>query len=371
LFSGIKALFFTCFLIRYLYNLPDLKSGIKMGSVKNLEILKPATTENLGIGRFIFSDRYSVFDWGEMPDHIPHKGEAIALLGAHFFEKLESLGVPTHYAGLIEDAKAKKLSQLAKASNVMEVKLLRVIKPEFKDNTYNYSVYKNEKQSFLIPLEVIYRNILPAGSSVFKRLKDGEIKPQDLGLTKEPVPNQKLDKPIYDFSTKLEITDRYLKVKEAQEISGLSDPEMASLKKILDKVNDLITQESAKIGLVNEDGKIELGFDEMRQMIIVDVLGTLDECRFTYNEMPVSKEIARIHYRDTEWFNAVNEAKSKDRFNWKQICRLKPEPLPPRVKELISQVYRACTNEITQREWFKDTPPLKDILKEIKNGYAA
>ncbi len=42
----------------------------------------------------------------------------------------------------------------------------------------------------MIPLEVIYRNFLPPGSSVFKRLKDGEIKPQDLGLDRIPVPTR-------------------------------------------------------------------------------------------------------------------------------------------------------------------------------------
>lgn len=336
-----------------------------MGSVKNLEIIKEAAKNSLGVGRFIFSDRYSVFDWGEMPDLIPHKGEAIAVLGSYFFEKLGEQGVATHFDGLVEDGKAKKLSELGSVSSTMQVKLLRVLKPPLENNKYDYSVYKKEKENFLIPLEVIYRNTLPPGSSVFKRLKDNEITFKDLGLDKEPVPGQKLDKPIYDFSTKLEITDRYLKAKEAQEISGLSDSEMVILRKILDKVNKLITQEAAKIGLVNEDGKIELGFDERRNMLVVDVLGTLDECRFTYNEMPVSKEIARIHYRNTPWFDAVNESKKKDRHNWKEICALKPEPLPARLKTLISQVYCACTNEITGKVWFKDIPPLKELLEEI------
>jgi len=78
----------------------------------------------------------------------------------------------------------------------MEIKLLRVIKPGLKGNQYDYSMYQNEKGCFLIPLEVIYRNFLPPGSSVFKGLKDGEIKPQDLGLDRIPVPNQNLDNPI-------------------------------------------------------------------------------------------------------------------------------------------------------------------------------
>lgn len=337
-----------------------------MGSVKDLKILKKATPDNPGQARFIFSDRYSIFDWGEMPDHINYKGAAIALLGAYFFEKLEEIDIPTHYSGLVEDNTVKKLSEIKKPTNTMEVKLLRVITPELKGDRYDYSMYKSEKGNFLIPLEVIYRNFLPPGSSVFKRLKDGEIKPQDLGLDSEPRPNQKLDTPILDVSTKLEITDRYLTWAEAQQISGLSDNEIIKLKNLTNRVNDLITREFLKTGLVNEDGKIEVGHDSERRLMLVDVLGTLDECRFTLDGLPVSKEIARIYYRNTAWCQAVEEAKKKDRQRWKSICGLNPEPLPSGLKLLISQIYCACTNEITEHEWFKDVPPVKEILKEIK-----
>lgn len=337
----------------------------KMGSVKDLKILKIATINSPGRARFIFSDRYSIFDWGEMPDHIHYKGAAITLLGAYFFEKLEKMDIPTHYVGLVEDDTVKKLSEIKKPTNMMEIKLLRVIKPELKGNQYDYSIYKNEKGVFLIPLEVIYRNFLPPGSSVFKRLKEGEIRPEDLGLDSYPSPNQKMEPPILDVSTKLEITDRYLTWKEAHEISGLSDNEVIKLKELTSTVSELITKEFLKIGLVNEDGKIEVGFDYDRNLILVDVLGTLDECRFTYEGLPISKEMARIYYRNTEWYQAVEEAKGKDKHNWKDICRLNPQPLPPRLKLLISQIYCACTNEITENEWFK-VPILKDILKEIK-----
>jgi len=33
-----------------------------MGSVKDLEVLKKPTKARMGVGRFHFSDRYSVFD---------------------------------------------------------------------------------------------------------------------------------------------------------------------------------------------------------------------------------------------------------------------------------------------------------------------
>ncbi len=339
-----------------------------MGSVKDLRILEEPTKEQPGKGRFVFSDRYSVFDWGEMPDLIEHKGAAIALLGAYFFEKLEAMGIPTHYLGLVEDDQVNKISHIKSPVDTMEVKMLRVIKPEVKGDRYDYSPYQEEKGGFLIPLEVIYRNSLPPGSSVFKRLETGEAKPEDLGLEAMPVPNQKMDPPILDVSTKLEITDRYMTWDEARAISGLTTGEINDLKELVNTVNHLITREFAEIGLVNEDGKIEVGFDHQRRLMLVDVLGTLDECRFTFEGLPVSKEILRIYYRDCPWHLATEEAKAKDRQRWKEICPLSPEPLPPRLNQLVSQIYCACTNEITQKEWFKDTPPIREVMAEIK-GY--
>lgn len=337
-----------------------------MGSVKDLTIIQNPTQEHSGIGRFVFSDRYSVFDWGEMPDSIPDKGKSIAVLAAYFFEKLTEMGIQTHYLGLIENGKTTNLKYLQFPSNIMEIKLLRVIKPELKNDIYDYTIYKSEKGNFLIPIEVIYRNYLPAGSSVFKRIERGEIAPADLGLTQIPKPNQKLDKPILDVSTKLEITDRYMNWNEAMTISGMNEEELQLLKQLTLTINSLITEEFNKIGLINEDGKIEVGFDSNRNLIVVDVLGTLDECRFTYEGLPVSKEIARIYYRNTDWAKAVEEAKAKDRQHWKEICALQPPHLSERVVTLISQIYRSCTNLITGKEWFKNVSPLNIIVQEIK-----
>ncbi len=335
-----------------------------MGSVKDFKIVKPASAEESGIGRFIFTDRYSVFDWGEMPDHIPNKGASIALLSAYFFERLRELKIVSHYRGLVIDDEVRLLKEISEPTNIMEVDLVRVLRPELKAGKYDYSVYQKEKRNLLIPLEVIYRNSLPPGSSVFKRL---QIKPADLGLDHEPQPNQKLTRPILDVSTKLEITDRYLSWDEVRQMAGMSPDELDNLKSTTAQINGFISGEFARIGLVNEDGKIEVAYDENRRLIVVDVLGTLDECRFTYQGIPVSKEIARIYYRNTDWFKAVEEAKQKDRQNWKEICRLPPEPLPPGFRELISQVYCACTNEVTGRVFFKGIPVLSDILRQIKD----
>ena len=84
----------------------------------------------MGTGRFLFSDRYSVFDWGEMPDHIEGKGAALCLMGAYCFEQLEKLGVKTHYRGLVDEkGKAVRVGDLKEPSSIMEVALVNVYKP--------------------------------------------------------------------------------------------------------------------------------------------------------------------------------------------------------------------------------------------------
>lgn len=336
-----------------------------MGSVKDLIVLKEAKGKKPGIGRFVFSDRYSVFDWGEMPDHIVNKGKSICIVTAYFFERLEEIGIKTHYLGLVEEGKLKNLKDLKGPSDILAIKLLRVLKPSVIDGKYDYSIYKKERVNFLIPLEVIYRNSLPEGSSLLKRLKGGTWSLKDLNLDKMPKPGDILENPVIDFSTKLEKTDRYLKSDEAMEIAGLSGEEMEKLKDISLKVNSIITERAKEIGLFNEDGKFEFGFDQKRNLLLVDAIGTLDECRFTYEGIPVSKEIARIYYRKTDWFKEVERAKKIDKINWKSIVKSSPSPIPPELAESISLIYQAYANEITGREWFK-VPPLREILERIK-----
>ena len=336
-----------------------------MGSVKDLIVIEKPLKNKTGRGRFIFSDRYSVFDWGEMPDHIPNKGKSLCISAAYFFEKLESMGIRTHYLGLVEDGQLKRISDVKGPVDIMEVELFRVLKHPKTADGYNYSDYKKEDCNLLVPLEVIFRNSLPAGSSVFKRFEKGELELKELGLEKMPIPGENLEKPFLDVSTKLEESDRYLGWEEAQKIAHLSDNELEEIRKITLLINELIGQEANIIGLKYEDGKIEFGFDEDRNLVVVDVLGTLDECRFTFEGMPISKEIARLYYRKTPWFKELVEVKKKDELSWKDKVNLSPPPLPPRLKELISIAYCAFTNEITERVWFPKILAMKEILEEI------
>lgn len=345
-----------------------------MGSVKDLQLIQKPSQTATGIGRFVFSDRYSVFDWGEMPDHIDGKGAALCLMGAYCFEQLEKKGVKTHYHGLVENDIAVQTNKLKGPSNVMEVSLVNVYKPkttvEKGTILHDYSVYTSKLKNCLIPLEIIYRNGLPEGSSVFKRLEQGKITYQDLGLDHYPKPSEQLSKPIFDVSTKLEETDRYVTWSEAQKIAGLSDEELADVKEVLLKADETITEVAKKADLKNEDGKIELAFDENRKLMVVDVVGTLDECRFTYKGVHVSKEIARQFYKKTSWYTAVEQAKkeaeAKGVQDWKSLSKIQPPQLDPQLKNVISQMYMAAANEMSGKKLF-DTPKLAQVITEYKN----
>jgi len=345
-----------------------------MGSVKDLEVIKKPTKDAMGVGRFHFSDRYSVFDWGEMPDLIEGKGEALCMMGTYCFERLEEKGVKTHYRGLIDkNGKVVRFDELEQPSNVMEINLVNVYRPKayVQDGKlkYDYGIYTPTLKNFLIPLEIIYRNGLPEGSSVFKRIEQGLITVEDLGLDHYPKAGEKLRKPIFDVSTKLEEGDRYVSWAEAQRIAGFSDGELEEVKALLLKVDTVITEIASKAGLVNEDGKIELAFDPSRRLMVVDVVGTLDECRFTYEGLHVSKEIVRQYYRKTEWVRDVEEAKKKAEKegveDWKKLVKTKPPKLDTTLKNIISQMYLATANELTNHKLFT-IPSLAEVIKKYR-----
>jgi len=345
-----------------------------MGSVKDLQVIQKPTTTAMGTGQFLFSDRYSVFDWGEMPDHIEGKGAALCLMGAYCFEQLEKLGVMTHYRGLVDaKGKAVRVADLKNPSNIMEVSLVNVYRPQTSvvNNkiVHNYSQYTPALKNCLIPLEIIYRNGLPEGSSVFKRLAQGKVTLTDLGLDHQPQPGETLAKPIFDVSTKLEETDRYVTWTEAQKIAGLTDAELVDVKSVLLKADETITKAASNAGLKNEDGKIELAFDEKRKLMLVDVLGTLDECRFTFGGVHVSKEVARQYYKKTTWYTDLEQAKkdaeAKGIQDWKALCKSQPPKLDPKLKTVISQMYMAVANQMSGKALF-DTPKLPQVIDDYK-----
>jgi len=103
--------------------------------------------------------------------------------------------------------------------------------------------------------------------------------------------------------------------------------------------------------------------------MVVDVVGTLDECRFTYDGLHVSKEIARQFYKKTDWYRDVEEAKktagTQGVKDWRTICKSQPPKLDAQLKSIISEMYMAAANELIDRKLF-DVPRLEGIIKNYR-----
>ena len=373
-----------------------------MGSVKDLRIIQKAYEDVQGVGEFIFSDRWSGFDYGEMPDHIYGKGAALAVMSAFNFEQLEKRGIQTHYRGLItptgELIRFDDLEEMGKGAvsndetkrslngkGIMSVDLAVRYDPvarRFDEQTpiqYDYSFFQENRgklNNFLIPLEVIFRNGLPAGSSVFKRIEKAKTISdsaeresalqqiyQKLGVTEELQPGSMLPRPVIGYTTKLESGDRHLSDVEAFEISGLTLDQSGELWKITKKVNDYITERAEETGLgIHWDGKVE--FIYANGICLADVVGTLDENRFGAD---ISKEALRqwYHKNQPEFVEACSKYKKQGE-GWQELCPVKPKPLPEGLVNAVSEMYLSACNQYVGKQIFPALE-LDEVMKRIED----
>ena len=337
-----------------------------MTSVKEFVVERDPTADELGAGRFAFTDDYSVFDWGKMPDPIPRKGASLCTMGAYNFELLEDAGVPTHYRGVGPDA--APLSSAAEPPRELAIELAAVPDLPFADGTYDYDAFHGEARDaagYVVPLEIVFRNTVPVGSSLRSRMS-----PRDVGLDRDAWPEGVVDlpEPIVEFSTKYEEQDRYLDPAEADRIAGAAP--LAALESVAREVNDLVTERAAEAGFVHEDGKIECVYAD-GEVRVADVVGTFDENRFAYDGQEVSKEVIRQHYKRIapEWVEAVSDAKARADeegvADWRPLCAVSPPSLDPAVVGAVADMYAAGTNAYTGADWF-DAPPVADAVDAVR-----
>ncbi|MFC7139586.1 phosphoribosylaminoimidazolesuccinocarboxamide synthase [Halosimplex aquaticum] len=349
-----------------------------MTSVKEFRVERAATADELGRGAFAFTDDYSVFDWGKMPDEIPDKGASLCTMGAFNFELLEREGVPTHYEGVSTPdtdgpVPLDEALDSGAAPREMVIELTQVPDLPFEgDDTddpsgYDYETYHEQAgENFLVPLEIVFRNRVGVGSSLRTRTD-----PADHGLDFEEWPDEavELDDPIVEFSTKYEEQDRYLSSEEADRIAGVAGVD--DLAAVATEVNRLVTERADEAGLTHQDGKIECLYYE-GEIRVADVVGTFDENRFSYDGQQVSKEVIRQYHKRTqpEWVEAVSAAKreadERGVADWKSLCDREPEPLDDRVIRAARDLYCAGTNAYVGRDAF-DAPALDAAVDAVRD----
>ena len=341
---------------------------------------------------FEFSDRYSIFDWGEMPDSLAGKGEALAVMGDLFFHQLgkpwagwqlpsiypeawsRSLtaspalaslrknGLRHHSLGLVDAGLAKLPA--GSRSKYLAVKALSrpaaVSSVENGQVRWDYSAYRARPNSSLVPLEVVFRFGAPEGSSFLERLEAIPDYAKNFGFAEKPKAGEWFPFPIVEFFTKLEPTDRFLTREEAMEIAALTSEEIDELTALTLLAALRLRDFFSPLGLALWDGKFEFSFVSAeggkRSFQLVDSIGP-DELRLIGPEgVHFSKEFLRRVYRDSAWYQAVGKAKklAKERGekDWKKICREElgqsPGKLPAPALEAACLLYPALAEALAK-----------------------
>lgn len=313
----------------------------KRWSTKNLHVIQRPSDTTSGIGVFEFTDDYSVFHFGKMPDRVRDKGEAIARMAAFNFPLFHGASIPTHFRGFLRP-------------RAIEFTLLRVLDPA------SAPIGRGER-NYLIPLQVVFRNSLPAGSSVFRRLKRGTARLAQFGWSTMPTLGTVFDSPLIEFMTKLEEIDRFVDEAEACRIAALTDRQLVTIKQLTVAVSEVISRHSASLGLQHADGKLEFGVDDRGEVMLVDVAGTPDENRLLFQGIDVTKQIMRDYYAPTDFELRIQQwaTTGRPREEWEA-----PPPLPPELLACVSDVYRSvCERWTGARLW--GAPPLEDLVATV------
>ncbi len=263
---------------------------------------------------FQFSDRYSVFDWGEMPDHLEGKGKSLALFTRIIYGILGEKGIAHH------------LLQVPCGENEIIVKPFKVIR--------DVTPAPREENMF-IPLEVIFRMGVAKGSSLLKRFP-GEYHE-----------GQMFDRPMVEFTTKLERFDRPLTHSEARELANLNEIEWTDLLKATEKIAITLKEIFAVSGISLWDGKVEFaaGRGLNREIVLVDSIGP-DELRLSKDGVQLSKEIIRQYYKSSEWYARLDETKKKHGEKFKEFIS-PPEKLSREFKTSVEEMYQLLPELLT------------------------
>ena len=334
---------------------------IYAGSVKNL-----IQADNADQLWFEYTDDYSVFDWGKMPNQIPGKGEVLAKLGEFFFHALQD---PQHWKklGLADDPQVSRWLPmnhhfLKRQDNRLLVTKVNVpvLKADNVGGTLVYDYGYPPQPRALIPLEVIFRFGVPAGSSLLQR-KDWY--PFDIYEGAE------FEQPLIEFSTKLETKDRVISYQEAALIlKGNTD----TLGEIYGRTRALalfLHKMFAERGMKLWDGKFEFALIDGK-ICVVDSIGP-DELRVSRGDAVFSKQFLRNFYLGSPWYNAVKKgeelAKQRGTENWKDIVKNEmkqnPAPLSTPYLEAAISLYQDFYSIIVEGK--KDSHRFTDALKKL------
>ncbi|HPM76715.1 MAG TPA: phosphoribosylaminoimidazolesuccinocarboxamide synthase [bacterium] len=383
---------------------------IYTGSVKNLRLKKAVTANKPGVLLFEFTDDYSIFDYGKMPDRIPGKGATAAISSAYFFERassaaawkelakaevwntlrqpqlrdellasaafklLKRAGMPTHYRGILNHkGQTVTLDKLTEPSNVIEVAAVNIVHPQPLPfggvRVWNYNHIHPAMKNILVPLECVFRFGMPTGSSLTKRLERIPDYHKQLGLNKTPREGQMFSRPVVEYFSKLEPADRYLPYEWALNIAGLTNEQFLTVTHYTLLLAMFLKHEFAKAQVTLWDGKFE--FLRTDAITLGDAI-TPDELRLTMRGVQISKEPIRQYYRKHEpkFVAAMDRAKDIAQKVDKPLAKIvnddlkcPPPKMDPKFHAAVADMFIGLTEAVCRTGLFGAAPSLPKVMK--------
>lgn len=310
-------------------------------STKNLEVVAPATATRTGVGIFDYTDHYTVFHCGRMPDSIPGKGEATCRMAVFNFHMLEAAGVPTHFRRFLPP-------------NRIEFDLAKMPEPGAAPAT-------SLDASVLVPVQVLVRNEIPQGSSVHRRLASGTLTLDEAGLIRIPEAGERLPQPLIEYATMFEDVNRFISRSEAALLAGVSDEQLQVMRDIAVRTNEVLARHADRVGLSLSDGKAEFLLSSDTQLVLADSPGTPDEARLLFNGVHCGKQVLRNWYVNNGLEVPTGQliADGIPRHQWPE-----PAPLPSAFLPVMSDLYRSLSEAWTgERLW--NAPSLHDATRAV------
>lgn len=231
----------------------------EIGSVKNIRMVSEPTDTRMGEAIFEFTDDTSVRDRGKLGFATPMKGVSMATTAIYNFERMEARGIPTIFREKV-------------ASNAILVDAVRVINPD----EFNLSGVRTNR---LFPIEVITRDVVTATSSAARRLREGSLAYQALGLSEMPTEFPVfLPKTFVDGSTKLRSSgDAYLPWDQLKEMAYATTGDVNTVQAYVLATTAFAQERGGQIGFLVFDHKDEYAHNERGNLILADAPLCLDE----------------------------------------------------------------------------------------------
>lgn len=330
-------------------------------------------------------DSFSFQDWGKMPDPLPQKGAAQALLAAECFELLGSPSLWKRFSATPRAFQLRKANPFGSLFNevgeLLQQRGLRThyrgVLPEFPEQASIHPVALSDLKapmSRFVAQQVFVRK--PKLTPFLGEYLYDYYPTRDLTVPRvfpfDVVFRVTEAFPKFDFYTQYEHKRRLVQPSEALAMSGLAVDSLQSIFLQSAWVAAFLSWLWKEVGLSLAEGLLTWGVNSEGELFLVGSLGLETLTLWGEGGAVFSQEaLLKVFYHKHGWFAQAIEKSRKEHswkadWDWRKKILLPPPVLSPEQREWGSLVYQVLAQSIAQkfsgRTWFQGLPPWSEIF---------